>query len=264
MGAALTVEVTGQIGALPLELALEVEGGTGPTVIVGPNGAGKTSALMLIVGALRPRTGRIVLDGQPLFDGARGVDVPVEARRIGFLPQRYALFPHLDVLGNVMFGVAGPGRARREQQARAALCSLGVEALARRRIDALSGGEAQRVALARALARDPRALLLDEPLGALDVGIRQEVRAFLAAHLQALAIPTVIVTHDRADAEAFAGPMLVLEEGRVVQRGSLAALRAQPATRFTRQFAGSDRDAEDDAKEGRAGASAQRPGPRGA
>jgi len=251
-GPALTVDVTGQIGALPLALTMEVEGGAGPTVIVGPNGAGKTSALMLIVGALRPRQGRIALGGETLFDGARGVDVPVEERRIGFLPQRYALFPHLDVLGNVMFGVAGPGRARRQQRARATLQSLGVEELAGRRIDTLSGGEAQRVALARALARDPRALLLDEPLAALDVGIRQEVRGFLAAHLQALAIPTVIVTHDRADAQAFAGHMLVLEEGRVVQQGSLAQLKAHPATRFTRRFAASDRngqDAQDDAQD---------------
>ena len=244
-GPALAVEVTGQIGALPLAVALTVEGGAGPTVIVGPNGAGKTSALMLIVGAMMPRTGRITLGGDTLFDRAQGIDVPVEERRIGFLPQRYALFPHLDVLGNVMFGVAGRGRGRRAQQAHAALQSLGVEGLAHRRIETLSGGEAQRVALARALAREPRALLLDEPLATLDVGIRQEVRGFLAAHLRALAIPTVIVTHDRADAEAFAGHMLVLEEGRVVQQGSLAQLRARPATRFTGQFTGSDQDVPD-------------------
>ena len=235
--AALTVELTGQIGTLPLALSLQARGDAGPVVIVGPNGAGKTSALMLIVGALRPRAGRIVLDGEELFDDARNVDVPVEERRIGFLPQRYALFPHLDVLGNVAFGVSGP-RGERREQARAALRALGVEALSGRRIETLSGGEAQRVALARALARGPRALLLDEPLAALDVGIRREVRAFLAAHLRTLGIPTVIVTHDRADAEAFAGHLLVLEEGRVVQQGSLAALHAEPATRFTRQFVG--------------------------
>jgi molybdate transport system ATP-binding protein len=233
---ALAVELTGQIGALPLALSMEARGSAGPVVIVGPNGAGKTSALMLIVGALKPRSGRIVLDGEALFDGARGVDVPVEQRRIGFLPQRYALFPHLDVLGNVMFGVGAAPRAARERRARAALRDVGVEELVGRRIATLSGGEAQRVALARALARGPRALLLDEPLAALDAGIRREVRAFLAAHLRTLGIPTVIVTHDRADAEAFAGQMLVLEQGRVVQQGSLAQLEAQPATLFTRQF----------------------------
>jgi len=235
--AALIVELTGQVGTLSLALSLGARASTGPVVIVGPNGSGKTSALLSIVGALRPRGGRVVLGDEVLFDGARGIDVPVEQRRIGFVPQRYALFPHLDVLGNVLFGVGAGARPARVQAARAVLRDLGVEALAGRRIDTLSGGEAQRVALARALARRPRALLLDEPLAALDVGVRREVRQFLAGHLRALGIPTVIVTHDRADAEAFAGHMLVLEEGRVVQQGSLEALRAGPGTRFTRQFA---------------------------
>ena len=238
---ALTVELTGEIGPMKLSLAMEAKGDAGPVVIVGPNGSGKTSVLLSIVGALRPRAGRIVLGGATLFDAQRGVDAPVEARRIGYLPQRYALFPHLDVLGNVLFGVPAGTRPQREQRARAALRDLGVEDLAGRRIDGLSGGEAQRVALARALAPGPGALLLDEPLASLDVGVRREVRAFLAAHLRTLGIPTVIVTHDRADAEAFAGHVLVLEQGRVVQQGTLAALRAAPATPFTRQFAAGER-----------------------
>jgi len=236
----LAVELTGQVGALSLALGLEARGGAGPVVIVGPNGSGKTSALMSIVGALKPHSGHVVLGEQPLFDAGRGIDVPVEARGIGFLPQRYALFPHLDVLGNVAFGVAEAERPAREQRARSVLQDLGVEGLARRRVDGLSGGEAQRVALARALAAAPRALLLDEPLASLDAAVRREVRAFLAAQLRTLAIPTVIVTHDRADAEAFAGHVLVLERGRVVQQGSLAGLAAAPATPFTRQFAVQD------------------------
>ena len=219
-------------------VALTLHASAEPTVIVGPNGAGKTSALMMILGALPPRTGRVVLDGVPLFDGASGLDVPIEQRRIGFLPQRYALFPHLDVLGNVAFGISGLGRVARERKALDALRELGVEALARRSIDALSGGEAQRVALARALARHPRALLLDEPLAALDVAVRRAVRGFLAAHLRALAIPTVIVTHDRADAEAFGGEVIVLERGVAVQRGRSEALEARPATDFVRTFFG--------------------------
>ena len=237
---ALVVELTGQIGTLPLALALKARGGAAPVVIVGPNGSGKTSALMSIVGALKPRTGRIALGDETLFDADRAVDVPVEARRIGFLPQRFALFPHLDVLGNVAFGLGAAPRGEREQRARAALRELGVEALAGRRIEGLSGGEAQRVALARALAPGPRALLLDEPLASLDVAVRRDVRDFLVAHLRTLGIPTVIVTHDRADAEAFGGDVLVMEQGRVVQQGSLAALAAEPATPFTRQFAGGD------------------------
>jgi molybdate transport system ATP-binding protein len=232
--AVLEVDVAGRIGALPVALALRAS--AEPTVIVGPNGAGKTSVLMMILGALTPRAGRVVLDGAALFDGASGLDVPIEQRRVGYLPQRYALFPHLDVLGNVAFGVSGLGRAARERQALDALRELGVEGLARRRTDALSGGEAQRVGLARALARHPRALLLDEPLAALDVAVRRTVRSFLAAHLRALAIPTVIVTHDRADAEAFGGEVIVLERGAVVQRGRSGELAASPATDFVRTF----------------------------
>ena len=234
---ALQVAVQGTIGDRAIDLTLRASA-RGPTVIVGPNGAGKTSALMMVLGAIKPERGRVILDDQLLFDHQRGVDVPVEQRRIAFVPQRYALFPHLDVLGNVAYGIAAPTRGQRLEQARAALRDLGAETLAARRPDQLSGGEAQRVALARALARGPRALLLDEPLAALDASLRREVRRFLAAHLQSLAIPTVIVTHDRADAEAFAGEVVVIERGATVQRGPLSELAAHPQTEFVRQFMG--------------------------
>jgi molybdate transport system ATP-binding protein len=162
--------------------------------------------------------------------------VPVEERGIGYLPQRYALFPHLDVLGNVAYGIRGLSRDERVRQALAALRDLGAEELAARRPVELSGGEAQRVALARALAPGPRALLLDEPLAALDASLRRDVRTFVAAHLRRLAIPTLIVTHDRADAEAFDGEVIVIEGGSVVQRGGLADLATHPRTDFVRQF----------------------------
>jgi molybdate transport system ATP-binding protein len=234
--AALEVDVRGTIGNLAIELALRAS--AGPTVIVGPNGAGKTSALMMVLGALTPESGRVSLDGELLFDRARGVDVPVERRQIGFLPQRYALFPHLDVVGNVAYGIGQRTRAERTRQALAALQDLGVGALATRRPDDLSGGEAQRVALARALASKPRALLLDEPLAALDASLRRDVRRFLADCLRTLAIPTVIVTHDRADADAFDGEVIVIERGASVQRGRMSELAAHPETDFVRQFVG--------------------------
>ncbi len=233
---ALEVDLQGTIGDLTIELSLAVA--SGPTVIVGPNGAGKTSAMMMVLGALPPRQGRVVLDGVVVFDRVRGVDLPVEQRGIGYLPQRYALFPHLDVLQNVAYGIHGRSRAERARQALAALRDLGVEALASRRPDELSGGEAQRVALARALAPGPRALLLDEPLAALDASVRRDVRSFVAAHLRRLAIPTLIVTHDLADAEAFDGEVIVIERGCLVQRGRLGDLAAHPATPFVRQFLG--------------------------
>jgi len=208
----------------------------GMNLLVGPNGAGKTSVLMLILGALAPDRGRVSLDGAALYDRDARIDVPLERRRIGFVPQRYALFPHLDVLGNVAYGVPAPARAERDRRAREALAELDVAALAARRPAQLSGGEMQRVALARALAGRPRALLMDEPLAALDVSVRRDVRRFLADRLRALAMPTVLVTHDVADAEALDGDLVVIEGGAVVQRGRLADLAARPQTDFVRQF----------------------------
>jgi len=231
---ALEVDVDGLIGDLRIGVAFRTT--DAPLVIVGPNGAGKTRLLMMILGASSPRRGRVALAGVPLFDRERGVDVPVEQRRIGFLPQRYALFPHLDALRNVAYGIAASARADRLARAMEVLRELDVAGLAGRRPAELSGGEAQRVALARALARRPDALVLDEPLAALDVSVRREVRQFLAERLRAWGLPTVVVTHDRADAEALDGDMLVMERGAVVQRGRLADITVAPRTEFIRHF----------------------------
>jgi molybdate transport system ATP-binding protein len=232
----LDVSIQGQVGALALDVAFVA--GAVPLVMVGPNGSGKTTALMMILGALRPRRGRVALGGVALFDGARGVDVPVERRRIGYVPQRYALFPHLSVLGNVAYGVVAASRAERLARAEETLRDLDASALAGRSPAQLSGGELQRVALARALAPRPGALLLDEPLAALDVAIRRDVRRFLAERVRAWSIPTVVVTHDRADAEALDGQVVVVERGAVAQRGRLADLAADPRTDFVRQLMG--------------------------
>jgi len=231
----LDVSVQGAVGALAIDVSFAASSEV-PLVMVGPNGAGKTTILMMILGALRPRRGRVALDGTALFDDRRGIDVPVERRAIGFVPQRYGLFPHLDVLGNVAYGVAAPSRAERRQRAREALRDLDADALAARRPAQLSGGEMQRVALARALARRPGALLLDEPLAALDVSLRRDVRRFLAERLRAWAIPTVVITHDRDDAEALDGQVVVVEAGSIVQRGRLGQLAAEPGTDFVRQL----------------------------
>ncbi|HSZ82358.1 MAG TPA: ATP-binding cassette domain-containing protein [Polyangia bacterium] len=235
---ALEVDVAGQVGAGPGALALAVAFRTSdaPLVVIGPNGAGKTSLLMMILGATTPRRGRIALGDATLFDRAAGVDLPTERRDVGFLPQRYALFPHLDALDNVAYGIAAPTRAERHARAREALRDLDVAALATRRPAELSAGEAQRVALARALARRPRALMLDEPLAALDVTVRREVRRFLAERLRAWRLPTVVVTHDPADAAALDGDVLALERGAVSQTGRLADLARAPRTEFVRQF----------------------------
>ena len=232
----LEVDVEARIGPLSVSARLSIEGG--PLALVGPNGAGKTSLLRVLLGVAGPARGRIALDGVTLLDSARGIDLPPEERRLGYVPQHFALFPHLSAVANVEFGISrshGPGRRAR---ALALLESLEVAHLAGRRPAALSGGERQRVALARALAPGPKALLLDEPLSALDVGARRQVRDFLAAQLRALSLPALVVTHDAGDAEALAGRIAVLEGGALVQVGTPAELRAAPATRFVADFFG--------------------------
>jgi molybdate transport system ATP-binding protein len=233
-GGALEVAIQAAVGRLAIDVAFRAA--EAPVALVGPNGAGKTSILRLILGAVRPARGSITLGGTALFDGDRGIDLSIERRQLGYVPQAYALFPHLDVAANVAYGLSHLPAGERRRRARAALEDLAVAHLAERRPRELSGGEAQRVALARALARGPRALLLDEPLAALDVGVRREVRQVLGRDLARLALPTVLVTHDIADAAALAGSVVVVEAGKVVQQGTLAELGARPATPFVEEL----------------------------
>lgn len=212
--------------------ALEVEfGAERALAIAGPNGAGKSTLLAALAGLVEA-TGSIRL-GERSLDG-----LPPEQRRIGCVFQDYLLFPHLTVLENVAFGPRALGRGRVAARATATswLDRLGIPELADRRPAQLSGGQAQRVALARALATDPELLLLDEPLAALDVEVRDEVRAELAAHLSDWGGLTIVVTHDRADAAALASDILVIEGGRLAQRGTLGQLAAEPATPWIERF----------------------------
>jgi len=234
----LEAVVSGGIGARQIEARLDTRGG--PLVVIGPNGAGKTTLLLMILGVRRPRSGRIVVGGTTLLDTARRVEIPVENRRLGYVPQDYALFPHMTALANVEFALASgnsnPNVPSRRLQALSLLSDFGLAELAQRRSTDLSGGEKQRVALARALAAKPRALLLDEPLSALDASARREVRSFLGSHLKRLALPALVVTHDPADACELGHRIAVLEAGRVVQVGTWGELRARPASPFVEQF----------------------------
>ncbi|MGK3990766.1 ABC transporter ATP-binding protein [Sorangium sp. So ce136] len=244
MGAeSLRARVVARVGRLLLDAEIDTGGGT--LALVGPNGAGKTSLLSVLLGVLPVERGRVEVGAAVLLDTARGRDVPVEERRIGYVPQDYALFPHLSVRENVEFAVrsAPPrrGGAARAERVDAMLNELGIAAHAGRRTQALSGGEKQRVALARALSVSPRALLLDEPLAALDVHSRREVRAFLAGYLRALSIPTVVVTHDASDARLLGHRVAVLEAGRVTQTGTWDELAARPASRFVEELVASAR-----------------------
>jgi len=230
-----SVELRGRIGTL--ELDIRFESSAAITAVVGPNGAGKSTLLRVLAGAELAMQGKASAAGGTLFDSARSLWVPPEARRLGYLPQGLALFPHLNVLDNVAFGCAGDAQQRLSQAAMQ-LRSVEAEHLAERMPAQLSGGEAQRVALARALAAQPRALLLDEPLAALDVAHRRSTRAFLAALLRQNERPALLVSHDARDVRALAEHVVVLEHGKVIQQGSADELARAPASDFVAELLG--------------------------
>lgn len=226
-----TLEVRLRVESPPaFALDVELEVPPGVTVLFGPSGAGKSTTLSAIAGLLRPAAGRIALDGQAWFDGAAGIDVAVHRRRVAYVLQSRALFPHMSALENVAFGLprAVP-KAERRARALAALERLHAAHVADRRPDALSGGEAQRVALARALATAPRVVLLDEPFVALDRALRAALVAELEDWLRELAVPVLLVTHDREEAHALGDRLVVLTAGRVSHVGRPSDLDANGA-----------------------------------
>ena len=238
----LEVDVTARVGAFALRAELSIGGpqapGGAPLALVGPNGAGKTSLLLAILGILRPSAGRITLGGAVLFDSATATSLPPEERGLGYVPQNLALFPHMTVRQNVQFAL-GCRRARPADRERTEqlLAALDLHALADRRPATLSGGERQRAALARALATEPRAVLLDEPLAALDAAARAGVRALVASAVARLSVPAIVVTHDLEDAAALGARVAVLEDGRVTQMGTVAEIRARPGSAFVEALA---------------------------
>lgn len=223
-----------------LDLELELPAGES-LALVGPNGAGKSSALALIAGLLRPAEGRITLGDQVLTEVVAGRTralVPPARRGIALLSQDPLLLPHRTVAGNLHFALRAhgvpPRRAR--SRARELLERAGLAHLARRRPAQLSGGQAQRVAILRALATEPRLLLLDEPLAALDVEAAPQVRALLARTLETT--PGLVVTHELLDAASLAPRLAVIEHGRVVDHRATAAVLTGPRTAFTARLAG--------------------------
>jgi thiamine transport system ATP-binding protein len=214
---------------------VDLEVGGGETVaILGPSGCGKTTLLRAIAGLQPLDAGRVTWNGEDL------AGVPPHRRHFGLMFQEYALFPHRDVTGNVAFGLrmAGVSRTEREHRVREVLDLVGLDALRDRRVAQLSGGEQQRVALARALAVEPRLLMLDEPLGALDRPWRERLLAEFRELLDRTRLPAIYVTHDHEEAFALADRIVVMRAGRVVQAGRPAAVWGRPVDPWTAAFLG--------------------------
>src|SRR5262245_17252207 len=200
------------------ELAIDVRLGAGVTSVFGPSGAGKTTILDAIAGLRRPFDGNITIGERVVFSSAQHVDLPPHQRHVGYVPQDVALFPHMNVRRNMLYG-RRPGH-RPDLPVVAGI--LEVESLLERGAGGPAGGEGQGAALARALMSSPEVLLLDEPLAAVDVELRRRILPYLARVRDELGTPIIYVTHDRAEVALFADEVVVLEEGRVVQHATRA------------------------------------------
>ncbi|MEJ7844134.1 MAG: ATP-binding cassette domain-containing protein [Acidimicrobiales bacterium] len=235
----LEAHVGVRVGSLDLDVEMTV--GDGEVVaVLGPNGAGKTTLLRALAGLRAIDHGRVVLDGRVLDDAAAATFVVPERRKVGYVFQDHLLFPHLTVLENVAFGLRAGGADRAAARATALgwLQRVGLGDRAGERPRHLSGGQAQRVALARALAVEPRLLLLDEPLAALDAATRAEVRRDLRRHLADVTGARLLVTHDPVDALLLADRLVILEEGRVVQVGTGPEVSARPRSSYVADLVG--------------------------
>ncbi|MCC7396370.1 MAG: ABC transporter ATP-binding protein [Planctomycetes bacterium] len=232
----LTADLHLRRGTLRLDAGFVAAPGS-TVALLGPNGAGKTSALRCLAGLLRLDAGSITLGERRLDGGPGGPFVPPEHRGIGLLFQDHLLFPQQTALQNVAYGVRGASRKQARAIAGAWLERVGI-ATPELRPAQLSGGQAQRVALARALASNPSALLLDEPLAAIDASARFELRRLLREHLRDFPGPRLLVVHDIADALALADRLVVLEQGQLVQAGSINDLACRPRSRYVADLLG--------------------------
>ena len=235
----LVAEVGLQRGTLDLDVALTVADGE-VVALLGPNGSGKTSMLRAVAGLDPLVRGRVVVGDEVMDDPAADVFVPVEERPIGLVFQDYLLFPHLCVRDNVAFGLRSQGMSKQAAGGVAMewLERFGLGDKAKERTTALSGGEQQRVALARVLAPQPKVLLLDEPLAALDVATRRQVRAELVAHLEDFSGARVLVTHDPVEAVVLADRIVVLDDGKVSQEGTAGEIRMHPRSDYIARLVG--------------------------
>ncbi len=205
-----------------LEFTLDVELACPPgiTCVMGPSGSGKSTLLAVLAGLEQPDAGRVAMGEIVWLDRSAGVFVPVHHRRLSYVFQGLALFPHMTALGNVQYGMDAVPRSERDDRAMALLQRVGVAHLAKRRPRTFSGGEAQRVALARAIARSPQLILLDEPFSALDRELRAQLTQLVRELVAEAGVPLVHVTHSVAEAKRLADQVVRIEKGRIVARGT--------------------------------------------
>ncbi len=240
----LSVQLEQRLGSFHLSVDFRVP--LGLIVLFGYSGAGKSLTLQSLAGLQRPKHGSIAIDGQVLFDSQAKIDLAPQVRRVGYVPQRYALFPHLTVEENIRFALpASPfwSRVTGKNAAHKArigdlLTALELQDLARRYPGNLSGGQQQRVSLARALAAEPRLLLLDEPFNALDASVRERLRDALKSFQRRFAVPIVLVTHDHTEVQQLADTVIVMQRGRVEQIGSVEQVFFAPRTADVAQLVG--------------------------
>jgi molybdate transport system ATP-binding protein len=223
-------------GGFELDVAFVLQSGI--TILFGASGAGKTTLLDSIAGLSTPDAGRIAVGGRVLFDLQAGVNLPPKNRRIGYVFQDLALFPHLTVEANVGYGLTSLRATERKERVAEALESLGIAPLRERRPAQLSGGERQRVALARALVTQPSILLLDEPLAALDLPIRMKIADDLRRSIQNLPIPVLYVTHSRDEVFMLGERLLVMEQGKLIAQGTPHEVMSAPQSETVAQLAG--------------------------
>ena len=235
----LTAQIKLRLGTLGLHADLDVKPGE-LLALLGPNGAGKSTVLRCLAGLAPIDSGRIVIDDVVVDDPASNTFVEPSQRSIGFVFQNYLLFEHMSVLENVAYGLRSRKirKADARRVARQWLERVGLTDYAHEFPRALSGGQAQRTALARALAPDPRLLLLDEPLAALDTGTRSTVRRDLRRHLESFDGIRLLVTHDPIDASALADRVAIVDAGRIVQAGTLTEVTAHPRSRYVADLIG--------------------------
>ena len=235
------LQLSVQDGSRRFDLAARFSTDAPFAALYGPSGSGKTLTLQAIGGLLKPTRGVVRIGGRTLYDSARRIDLPPTDRRVGYLFQNYALFPHLSVRQNVEFGLStwrsGPKAAERSR-VHSLLETFDLASMADSRPATLSGGQQQRVALARALAQRPRLMLLDEPFSALDTGLRAATRKAVAQLLASAGITTILVTHDQSEALSFADQVAVMRAGQLVQVGAPVDVYLRPHDPATASFLG--------------------------